>query len=241
MPSYAGSLETNRASGSGVGSRRRYVQLRTSRAASSSFVQAYQLRSCSTEMICRTRFAKNSVEPPDPYSKTCIVGSMFVVNQRMALNVSHGVASASEELLAVSERRKGTMKRVPATSRRSRAIPVRRRSAVECEAADRFSSSCTPDTHLHVASTRVRIIDRWPEGEGVETLASYGVGGGVLEWWLLHIRPERHLVLADYAPETVERLRKLFPSAGVHRLSRRCGGTRTTVACCGCPTSKDGP
>ena len=87
----------------------------------------------------------------------------------------------------------------------------------------------------------MRIIDRWPEGEGVETLASYGVGGGVLEWWLLHIRPERHLVLADYAPETVERLRKLFPSAGVHRLSRRCGGTRTTVACCGCPTSKDGP
>src|SRR6266496_1922239 len=98
MPAYAGSLETNRASAPGIGSRKRYVQLRTARATNSSFVRAYQPGSCSTETIWRTRFAKNSVEPPDPYSKTCMVGSMFAANQRIALKGSHGVASESDEL-----------------------------------------------------------------------------------------------------------------------------------------------
>ncbi len=35
------------------------------------------------------------------------------------------------------------------------------------------------------------------------------------------LRPERDLVLADYAPETVERLRKLFPGTEVHRRDLR--------------------
>jgi hypothetical protein len=49
----------------------------------------------------------------------------------------------------------------------------------------------------------------------VPALASYGVGAGVLEWWLRRIRPERRLVLGDYAPRTVEQLRVLFPDADV--------------------------
>ena len=59
-------------------------------------------------------------------------------------------------------------------------------------------------------------IDRWLENRG-GVLASYGVGGGVLEWWLERLRPERRLLLAEYAPETVERLRHLFPGAEVHQ------------------------
>ena len=39
----------------------------------------------------------------------------------------------------------------------------------------------------------------------------------MLEWWLEQLRPERRLLLADYAPETVERLRELFPAAEVRR------------------------
>ena len=34
------------------------------------------------------------------------------------------------------------------------------------------------------SSERAREIDRWLEENGVGTLASYGVGGGILEWWL---------------------------------------------------------
>lgn len=64
---------------------------------------------------------------------------------------------------------------------------------------------------------RAREIDRWLEENGVGTLASYGVGGGILEWWLRELRPERSLVLAEYAPRTLERLRVLFPDAEVHR------------------------
>jgi hypothetical protein len=64
---------------------------------------------------------------------------------------------------------------------------------------------------------RAREIDKWLEQNGVRTLASYGVGGGILECWLERLRPERRLLLAEYAPATVERLRKLFPEADVRR------------------------
>jgi hypothetical protein len=64
---------------------------------------------------------------------------------------------------------------------------------------------------------RARAIERWLEANGIGTLASYGVGGGVLEWWLERLRPECRLLLAEYAPETVERLGQLFPYAEVHR------------------------
>jgi len=64
---------------------------------------------------------------------------------------------------------------------------------------------------------RARAVDRRLEEWGAGTVASYGVGGGVLECWLERIRPERRLQLAEYAPATVERLRGLFPGAEVHR------------------------
>jgi len=51
----------------------------------------------------------------------------------------------------------------------------------------------------------------------VRTLASYGVGGAVVELWLHRLSPERRLRLTDYAPETVERLRELFHEAEVVR------------------------
>jgi hypothetical protein len=52
---------------------------------------------------------------------------------------------------------------------------------------------------------------------GVGRLASYGVGGATVELWLHRLRPERELVLTDYAPATVERLAELFPEAQVGR------------------------
>jgi hypothetical protein len=62
---------------------------------------------------------------------------------------------------------------------------------------------------------RARAIERWLERRDVGTLASYGVGGAVLEAWLLRLRPERSLVLTDYGPETVERLGALLPEVEV--------------------------
>jgi hypothetical protein len=62
---------------------------------------------------------------------------------------------------------------------------------------------------------RARAIERWLERHDVGSVASYGVGGAVLEAWLLRIRPRQRLVLADYAPETVARLRGLFPEVDV--------------------------
>jgi len=63
--------------------------------------------------------------------------------------------------------------------------------------------------------TRARAIDAWLAQRGVATLASYGAGAAVLELWLLRLRPDRRLVLTDYAPATVERLAGLLPEARV--------------------------
>jgi hypothetical protein len=50
---------------------------------------------------------------------------------------------------------------------------------------------------------------------GVRRLVSYGAGGAIPELWLLRLDPDRRLVVTDYAPETVERLRALLPEAEV--------------------------
>src|SRR5437764_9723744 len=63
---------------------------------------------------------------------------------------------------------------------------------------------------------RARAIDAELERREVETLASYGVGTGLVEMCLERLRPERKLLLTDYAPQTVERLGALFPRADVH-------------------------
>ncbi len=99
--------------------------------------------------------------------------------------------------------------------------------ALRTRIAGAFALARSPEELERVAkarpelAARARAIDRWLDGKGVGRLASYGVGGGVLEWWLSQLRPERDLVLADYAPETVERLRKLFPGTEVHRRDLR--------------------
>src|SRR4051794_24313501 len=59
--------------------------------------------------------------------------------------------------------------------------------------------------------TRARAIGAWLDGHGVSRLASYGVGGALLEVWLHRETPERELVVTDYAPKTVERLAALLP------------------------------
>jgi hypothetical protein len=66
-------------------------------------------------------------------------------------------------------------------------------------------------------SKRARAIDAELERRGAETLASYGVGTGLLEIWLERLRPDRKLLLTDYAPQTVERLGALFPGADVRQ------------------------
>jgi hypothetical protein len=48
---------------------------------------------------------------------------------------------------------------------------------------------------------------------GARKVASYGVGGATLECWLKRVNPERELVVTDYAPATVERLRPIFTEA----------------------------
>jgi hypothetical protein len=73
-----------------------------------------------------------------------------------------------------------------------------------------------PDERPEICE-RARQIDAWLEERGVQTLASYGVGGAVLELWLERLSPERQLRLTDYAPAPVERLRELLPSAEVTR------------------------
>jgi len=52
---------------------------------------------------------------------------------------------------------------------------------------------------------------------GAKRVCSYGVGTGVLELGLWRAAPELELTCTDYAPRTVERLRTLFPEAGVVR------------------------
>jgi hypothetical protein len=64
---------------------------------------------------------------------------------------------------------------------------------------------------------RARAVDAWLRERKIATLASYGVGGGLLEARLQHLDPERRLVLADYAPDTVEQLQALFPGSEVVR------------------------
>jgi hypothetical protein len=48
---------------------------------------------------------------------------------------------------------------------------------------------------------------------GYSSVVSCGVGGAHLEYWLKHLLPEVDIYCSDYAPQTVERLRQVFPEA----------------------------
>lgn len=81
-------------------------------------------------------------------------------------------------------------------------------------AASREELELSADSRPEIGE-RARVIDRWLVRHDVGSLASYGVGGGVVEAWLLRVRPGRRLLLTDYAPGTVERLRELLPETEV--------------------------
>lgn len=68
---------------------------------------------------------------------------------------------------------------------------------------------------------RARRIDAVFARRGARKVVSYGVGGATLECWLKRIAPDRELVITDYAPATIERLRPIFREAEcvVHDLS----------------------
>jgi hypothetical protein len=64
-------------------------------------------------------------------------------------------------------------------------------------------------------SARAEAIDGWLTSDGAASVASYGVGGATLELCLHDRAPQRALVLGEYAPRTVERLRTIFPEPEV--------------------------
>lgn len=68
-----------------------------------------------------------------------------------------------------------------------------------------------------VLEARARTIDAWARSQRIETLASYGAGVALLEWWLGRLAPDRRLMITEHAPATVERLAKLLPAAEVSR------------------------
>jgi hypothetical protein len=83
-------------------------------------------------------------------------------------------------------------------------------------ARDRNELERMAEEHPEIGE-RARAIHRVLHERAVKTLASYGVGAGIPELWLQRVNPELRLLLTDYAPETVERLRELFPGADVRR------------------------
>ncbi len=83
-------------------------------------------------------------------------------------------------------------------------------------AADRTELEAQADARPEIGE-RMRAVDAWLRERGAKAVVSYGAGGGLPELWLLRIDPERRLVLTDYAPETVSRLRGLLPEAEVQR------------------------
>ena len=62
---------------------------------------------------------------------------------------------------------------------------------------------------------RADALGEWLDDERIARMVSYGVGGGMVEL-LLSERPHvADLVLTDYAPETVQTLRNVVPTAAV--------------------------
>ena len=84
-----------------------------------------------------------------------------------------------------------------------------------------FSIPSTREEFVRAAESRADIaarahaIDAWLEEQGANVVASYGVGGASLEWWLHRLRPDRRLLVSDYGKATVGRLAELFPEADV--------------------------
>jgi hypothetical protein len=95
--------------------------------------------------------------------------------------------------------------------------------ALRTQTSGAFALARTPDDlertaeALSYIAARAAAVDKWLKEEDVSTLASYGVGGAALEWWLMRLDPARRVLLTEYAPKTLARLRELFPGVEVHR------------------------
>ncbi|MHB8468465.1 MAG: hypothetical protein ACYDCH_01730 [Gaiellaceae bacterium] len=66
-----------------------------------------------------------------------------------------------------------------------------------------------------VVQARAEAIDTLLRNGDVGALASYGVGTAVNELCLARLDPGRRLVVTEFAPGTLDRLRSLFPEAEV--------------------------
>jgi hypothetical protein len=89
--------------------------------------------------------------------------------------------------------------------------------ALRTQTTGAFAIAETRDELERVADERPEIGERVRAIDNVlgdRSVASYGVGGAVVEAWLLRVRPRR-LIVTDYGPETVARLRVLLPEADV--------------------------
>ena len=62
---------------------------------------------------------------------------------------------------------------------------------------------------------RARAVGEWLSQIGARSVASYGAGAGLLEWWLSNDPAVGRLLVTEYAPATVERLRSLLPRTEV--------------------------
>lgn len=86
-----------------------------------------------------------------------------------------------------------------------------------------YALPASPEAWRSAADARPEIGERmsalaaWLDGEGVSSLASYGVGAALPELWLARAAPGLALTLTEHAPETVERLAALFAEATVVR------------------------
>ena len=60
---------------------------------------------------------------------------------------------------------------------------------------------------------RARRLDHILDEFGAASVASYGVGRGVLERWLSRLSPDRALTITEYTPASLARLGQLFPEA----------------------------
>jgi hypothetical protein len=78
------------------------------------------------------------------------------------------------------------------------------REALEAKAAE------FPDI-----SKRAALVNEALDQRGARTVASYGVGAALIEVLMLQQRPSRALLLSDYGPATVQRLRDLLPDTTV--------------------------
>jgi hypothetical protein len=91
-----------------------------------------------------------------------------------------------------------------------------------------FSIPATREAFLEAAADhdgiaqRARAIDAWLSERRVRSVASYGVGAAMLEWWLRRLRPQRALVCTDFGAATVATLNELVPEldARLHDLRR---------------------